>query len=765
MTTSDNVLQGCAPVPLAGYLKALGVFRLVSEQVDPEARGFWRDERFVLRTRLSEDELVRFFVEAYTPSPIISPWSGRGGFLEGDGGQPGQHSSRGGAKLVRGYESAGERFSSLRDATRAYRSAAIVKELDGLRSEHKALASAKKARRLDETGEARLKQVTAEEKRRKSSALAALRSEAPGRAIQWVDACWRVGGENVAVPLLGAGGNDGSRDFGMSFGAALGELFDFRTGRPKQEADALARLSLYGRATAGLKRGNLGQYQPGGGGENATSGFVGDLPSNPFDMVLLLEGALLFSGASARRLDNNADTRASLPFTVRALTAGSGAAAASADSASWAEFWAPLWTRPAPIEELKALLREGRSALGTSTVRDGLEFAVAARRLGSERGISEFQRYALLQREPRNPRKATPLGRVHVRENPRAPLVSELDQGGWLTQVRRSARDKRSPACLRALVRRLENALFALAAEDSRDAVQEALMAVGALTSEVGRRPRLHGDVSPPPLLSTGWAEAADDGSHEFALAAALVSLDATTEATLAAAAFTMPFRRHLAALAPGGRRGAWDDKTTEARTLAVWTGRDLRRDLAAVLERRLLEAQRRSFVSGPEPELPLRGRRTAPLSAVAAFLAGHTDDDRLAALAAGLGWARSGAIVSQFPTEREGVIPFAYAALEPLFDPRGVSLATGERRLLDPLPVVRLLRAGRLADAVALAQRLARGAGLPAPFAGPGAASIADPASLAAALLFPISSRAQARLIARAYPSLTRDEEDSHGA
>jgi CRISPR-associated protein Csx17 len=63
MTTSESrdlVLDGCAPVPLAGYLKALGVFRLVAEQADKEARGFWRNERFVLRTRLSKDALVRF---------------------------------------------------------------------------------------------------------------------------------------------------------------------------------------------------------------------------------------------------------------------------------------------------------------------------------------------------------------------------------------------------------------------------------------------------------------------------------------------------------------------------------------------------------------------------------------------------------------------------------------------------------------------------------------------------------------------------------
>ncbi|MDZ7810555.1 MAG: hypothetical protein U5L11_11035 [Arhodomonas sp.] len=41
-------LPGCGPIPLAGYLKALGVLRLVAEQADPDARGYWEDEQFIV---------------------------------------------------------------------------------------------------------------------------------------------------------------------------------------------------------------------------------------------------------------------------------------------------------------------------------------------------------------------------------------------------------------------------------------------------------------------------------------------------------------------------------------------------------------------------------------------------------------------------------------------------------------------------------------------------------------------------------------------
>ncbi len=77
-------LAGCTPEPLMCYLKALGILRLVSEQKDPEARGWWKNDVFWLRSLLNHEDLVQFFLQEYRPTPIVAPWAGGSGFFSGD---------------------------------------------------------------------------------------------------------------------------------------------------------------------------------------------------------------------------------------------------------------------------------------------------------------------------------------------------------------------------------------------------------------------------------------------------------------------------------------------------------------------------------------------------------------------------------------------------------------------------------------------------------------------------------------------------------
>ncbi|MDZ7810553.1 MAG: hypothetical protein U5L11_11025, partial [Arhodomonas sp.] len=60
------------------------------------------------------------------------------------------------------------------------------------------------------------------------------------------------------------------------------------------------------------------------------SGFDADKPLvNPWDFILMLEGALLFATAATKRLESAASSALSYPFTVRTTAAGTGSTAAS----------------------------------------------------------------------------------------------------------------------------------------------------------------------------------------------------------------------------------------------------------------------------------------------------------------------------------------------------------------------------------------------------------------------------------------------------
>ena len=82
-----HCLDGCAPTPLAHYLKALGILRLVAEQKDNTARGWWEGDCFRLATMLSSNEIEEFFLYDYRPTPFVAPWNkGSGFFVENDTG-------------------------------------------------------------------------------------------------------------------------------------------------------------------------------------------------------------------------------------------------------------------------------------------------------------------------------------------------------------------------------------------------------------------------------------------------------------------------------------------------------------------------------------------------------------------------------------------------------------------------------------------------------------------------------------------------------
>lgn len=614
---TEIVLEGCTPTPLAAYLKALAVLRLVVEQgADPGASGFWRDDVFVLRTSLDREHLLEFFLERYAPTPLIAPWNGGSGFYPKDN-----------REAVDALASAdAERFA-------AYR---------------RAIALARKFIRAANYQESPKNED-------KAAFLARLRNRADESLLRWMDAAVILAEDTPRYPpLLGTGGNDGRLDFTNNFMQRLVLLFEPGSGKPRNEVNTLLAASLFAEPTHSLSSQAIGQFSPGdAGGPNATAGFEGEARVNPWDFVLMLEGAVLLAASAVRRIEYSSAAVLSAPFTVRSRAGTVGSAAGGDDSDSRGEIWMPLWDRPFSLAELSALLSEGRAALGTRPAQDGLDFARAVAKLGVERGIKEFQRYGFLMRSGKA-FLATPLVRVPVRRNASADLIDNLDRHDWLTRVQRYARDDKTTNAFRALATQLDASLFALTQRADRVAVERVLRLLGRIEALASRSPKVREQIAPVPPLSADWARNADDGSAEFRIAQALAGLSLREEED--GKTLWLGLRPHLAPVALNGCD--WD----ESRHLHCWAAGPLERNLAALLHRRRLEAVR----LGVEGEM-LASRTGATRDDVSLFLLGRTDDRRIAELAHGLACVE-GLDAGAPEGPREAALPPAYALFKPFF-------------------------------------------------------------------------------------------------
>lgn len=743
LTTNEIVLAGCSPTPLANYLKALGVLRLIASPTssvsgaaaDAEARGWWERDRFCLRTCLDQEALTLFFLEDYAPSPIIAPWNGGSGFYPGD--------NKKGIGPLAGSVVA-PRFLTVSNAIKA---AFQVIQRQGLK------------KRPEGPDKARF--------------VAVLRGCLADVALDWLDAALALSGDRLSFPeLLGTGGNDGRLDFTNNFMQRLASTFDITTGKPREGSERLLRTSLFGDGTWAFHNVAIGQFSPGAaGGPNASTGYEADSRVNPWDFVLALEGAMMFAGAATRRHQGSPESGASFPFTVRPTGAGWGGVSDSDEENARAEFWAPLWEKPAGHRELEGLFKEGRAVLNRKTARDGLDFARAAACLGTSRGVSGFARYGFVMRSGKA-YLAAPLGTLSVgsRTSEGAELISDLDAGDWLNQVHRLAR-KEAPARARTAVKQLEDALFTMSESHvSPRSVQGALGALGDLLMWLRSSRDGPQKILPPPRLSYKWVRMGDDETPEYRLAVALASLgwppaenprqDTPAEddvPSMEMAEDTVAPKKRIALAA---YFAPLDDETipkwrrewgAQNQTRVVWGAGSLESNLIAILQRRLIDE---SIAA------PLDAAAPARLVDIAAFLERNFDDVRCARLLAGLVWAQPARLPSKKQATRP-VVPFSYAAIKPIFTPAAILKALAEEGLVSancklPIPpgLVSRLRSGRVEGAVHLALTRARASEIACPFANPGIPqSTKIGRRLAAALLIPLDNYGVKTLMDRAYP------------
>jgi CRISPR-associated protein Csx17 len=710
-TLNIHHLRGCAPAPLAHYLKALGILRLLAEQKDPNVRGWWQDEHFCVLTTVDREQLKEFFLQEYAPTALINPWGARSGFFPG--------SSEKGAR------------EALETILRSG-----LPRLAGFRA---AVAKAREAL----AGVGGTKPDTDEEK---NALLRSLGRGLRGPTEEWLACVQSLVGESYRAPaLMGSGGNEGSGSYTSAFAQALVTCVVDRA--------ADHALNLFGTQLGPVRAyrwgESFGQFDPTASG-------------SAWDLVLALEGAtVLRSGVTTRAQVEGRRFLAS-PFYFEPHAVGAGSSAPMDEfvmnkgraSAGRGEQWFPVWSTPASFAEIVTLLSEGRCSTGRTRAARPLDAVRAIGQLGITRGVSKFLRYGYLQRNNLATHFAVPLGAIDAGFRPTGRLVEDI--ASWQKWLHLAARKKTASARLIQAEGRLGDAVFAALTHDATPGRWQAVL-LAAVAVEAIQSDGTGFEAGPIPPLAPAWVNATDDGSPEWRLARALGS---------AASGYHIgrpidAVRQHWLPLEADGRRFRTSDKRLVRDPRVVISGRDAVADCGALVERRLVEAAQRG-----QRHLPLvaaRGCGARPAD-LAALIAGTVDIDRVLTLARAFMAVRWHEWVvrtenSTNPEEQPAVDRHARPEEAWL----AIRLASLPWRLDEnrDIPVdaamIRRLRSGDSAGALAIALRRLCAAGLRPPLRG--AVSSSPLAHLwASALAFPITW-AQAQRFARSFEPSNRQE------
>lgn len=651
-------LAGCTSRPLASYLKALGVLRVLAEQVDRDARGRWTAQGvFELQTRLSREQLEEFFLHHYRPTPLLSPWNAGAGFCIDPVASRAQ-------KVEAKFKIEIPKIPRLDRITKAIHICIfLLSELalcghvvvrDDGTPKFSDYSHADKRRKFYVHDPARgwtLQGKSSSEKikQTKKAFISLLRNHLEDEVVSILDSVALLVGSGFDMtygPVWG-GGNDGRLEFssvylqmlvGKSRQNGPRPIFD-ENGALNSSSHALVKLAFWGNEytrllsrLSGNKTASLGLLFPiRTGGPNAGVGFKNTRPmANPWDFVLAAEGAALLAGAATRRYGASRRSKAAVPFRVDATAAGQGALS-DRDNAR-AELWLPLWGRWASCAELRALFGQGRVQVGRRHAERGLDFVRALATLGADRGFDAFERYAVMERNGQS-NLAVPLGTYWVSSVPGVRLLDELDAWIWRVESRATSRRPQAPASLRSAWRRYQDCVFdwcQAGEQASAERAGDVLRALGELEQAlVVRRPAAAGStpVAPLPPLTGRWLEHVRQQTPEYRLAEALASLVARRSK-----GELDTLRGHLEPIRWAGRRVAWDTESNDC----VWTEGSVEQALLEVLHRRLFLAPGWRSLSWRRPAdawtpvTALPGERAcagARLQDVAAFLERETDD------------------------------------------------------------------------------------------------------------------------------------------
>lgn len=487
MTT--HRVAGARGRSLGAQLAALGLTRVLAEQADPRTRCHFEGTDLVVETTI--DSLADWLVDAYCPTPVLSPWNEGSGFGAKDKAPR--------VALTRLLGLASDR-------------------LDGFRRSYDAVAPLATRARAD--GWAKERQISE------------IRARCPDEMLPWMDAAVVALGQERLVypPLLGSGGNDGRLDFSTNFHQRLLDVLPV-SDKSRNRSLILAQDWLGGTNAVPQEKAPMGQFDPGAAGTPNSSPFgAADSLANPWMFVMMVEGTMLFGASPARRLDSQAQVEPRAAMTFMTFGSPVGSATGSDIEETRGEAWIPWWDRPLPYPSVRQLFSEGRAVWKGRTATQSGQMYLAAASHGVSAGISGFDRYTIVRRNGLA-FSAVLADEVTVRSDSAMLIVADVED--WPNGVARRAELTGNVAlpARRFLTARV-NVARSAAGSSQIASIREMLAAITDLDIAVGQSGMTRSDVSPcrarpsralrAVLGEPAWRDVCNTG--EFRLALGLAS-------------------------------------------------------------------------------------------------------------------------------------------------------------------------------------------------------------------------------------------------
>lgn len=460
-------------------------------------------------------------------------------------------------------------------------------------------------------------------------------------------------------PVLGTGGNIGKRNLARARQDAL-RLVQSKDGQASRE---WLRMTLFG--CSGSELPDLSSagtwFVHANKMFNSGQDWYREGRISPWSVMLSTEGALLLCGTASRRLGSHPRPYAVFPFVSEAASPESDVEV----GLQKAEFWAPVWERPADLAEVCNLISRGLARVGRRCAKSPYEFALAARSSGADAGVERFERFVLRHTTSAQVYEAIPRESIRVARSTadEARLIEPVLT--WMDRLPFEPRDAKQRGKFVGLRGPVEACIVQIAARPGDSLLWQRMLALLAESQgRIDRNKELRDRCRAVPWLHPIWFEKAwPQPPAELLVARAIASVGAATDLPLQANVFGV-------ILDPWLNQG-FAAKGRPQR--AVWHSGNPLRALGGVLERRLID-------SPPESGLPLRGRCLCPADLVQCAVGGGIDFEEVARWLPALSlidWTRMEQTVPNGAAEAvsaEGDY-LLYALFKPFFHPQEICL------------------------------------------------------------------------------------------